>query len=96
MATRYGEDWQAFDSLTKVQDEESLLRYYDSPAFNTFEIGNHYAAAKRLESGDKPVYLYRFNPDIPGDNAGSFHSSDLWFVFETLAKCWRPFRGALT
>ena len=39
-------------------------------------------------------YCYCFNPDIPGwDNPGTFHSSDLWFWFETLAKCWRPFAG---
>lgn len=39
-------------------------------------------------------YYYRFEPDIPGwDNPGTFHSSDLWFFFETLAKCWRPFVG---
>ena len=94
MAARYGADWPALDRLIHVTDEESLLRYYESPAFNTFEIGNHYAAAKRLESGGKPVYLYRFDPEIPGDDAGSFHSCDLWFVFETLAKCWRPFTGA--
>ena len=30
---------------------------------------------------------------MPGDNMGAFHSSDLWFFFETLAKCWRPFTG---
>ena len=30
----------------------------------------------------------------PGwDNPGTFHSVDLWFYFETLAKCWRPFVG---
>ena len=39
-------------------------------------------------------YCYCFNPDMPGwDNPGTFHSSDLWFWFETLAKCWRPFVG---
>jgi para-nitrobenzyl esterase len=39
-------------------------------------------------------YYYEFNPEIPGwDNPGSFHSSELWFTFETLAKCWRPFTG---
>ncbi|MCI5884331.1 MAG: carboxylesterase family protein [Eubacterium sp.] len=39
-------------------------------------------------------YYYRFAPDIPGeDNPGTFHSVDLWFFFETLAKCWRPFVG---
>jgi para-nitrobenzyl esterase len=41
-----------------------------------------------------PIYYWVFNPEIPGwDNPGSFHSSDLWFFFETLAKCWRPFIG---
>ncbi len=40
------------------------------------------------------MYVYSFGPHIPGwDNPGSFHSVDLWFFFETLAKCWRPFTG---
>ena len=39
-------------------------------------------------------YYYCFSPEIPGwDHPGTFHSSDLWFWFETLAKCWRPFVG---
>ena len=39
-------------------------------------------------------YYYRFDADIPGeDHPGTFHSVDLWFFFETLAKCWRPFQG---
>ena len=38
-------------------------------------------------------YYYQFAPTIPGDDAGVFHSSDLWFTFETLQKCWRPFDG---
>ena len=39
-------------------------------------------------------YFYRFDVPIPGwDNPGTFHSVDLWFFFETLAKCWRPFTG---
>jgi para-nitrobenzyl esterase len=43
--------------------------------------------------GGQAVFSYRFGPEIPGDDAGAFHSSDLWFEFETLAKCWRPFKG---
>ncbi len=47
----------------------------------------------KAEQGKKG-YCYCFDPDIPGwDNPGTFHSSDLWFWFETLAKCWRPFVG---
>ena len=39
-------------------------------------------------------YYYKFVADIPGyDRPGTFHSVDLWFFFETLAKCWRPFTG---
>ena len=39
-------------------------------------------------------YCYQFDVEIPGwDNPGKFHSVDLWFWFETLAKCWRPFTG---
>ncbi len=40
-----------------------------------------------------PIYGYTFDGDMVGDDAGAFHSSDLWFVFETLVKCWRPFKG---
>lgn len=49
---------------------------------------------KKSMTKRKPCYYYRFEPDIPGwDHAGTFHSVDLWFFFETLAKCWRPFVG---
>lgn len=45
-------------------------------------------------NSELPCYYYEFLPDIPGpDNPGTFHSVDLWFFFETLAKCWRPFTG---
>ena len=41
-----------------------------------------------------PIYYGVFDPSIPGwDDPGTFHSSDLWFWFENLAKCWRPFKG---
>lgn len=51
---------------------------------------------KNAEYGNKEKgYYYRFDADIPGwDNPGNFHSVDLWFFFETLSKCWRPFKGA--
>ena len=45
--------------------------------------------------GKDQNYMYYFDNDIPGpDHPGNFHSVDLWFFFETLAKCWRPFTGA--
>lgn len=37
------------------------------------------------------AYLYYFDVDAKGDNSKAFHSSDLRFVFNTLARSWRPF-----
>ena len=52
------------------------------------------AARKQAEKGGQPLFAYNFDAEIPGwDNPGTFHSVDLWFFFETLAKCWRPFTG---
>lgn len=43
---------------------------------------------------EQDLYSYCFQSDIPGwDSPGCFHSADLWFFFETLGKCWRPFVG---
>lgn len=62
---------------------------------NAPEIGikSAFAAESRLPDA-KNNYYYRFDVDIPGDDApGTFHSVDLWFFFETLAKCTRPYEG---
>ena len=44
----------------------------------------------QLTLGRTPSYLYLFDRKLPGDDAGSFHSSELWYVFETYPRCWRP------
>ena len=41
--------------------------------------------------GGRPVYVYHFVRDLPGDDAGAFHSSELWYTFGTLHRAWRPF-----
>lgn len=47
-------------------------------------------AARLNDRGIGPVYVYYFKRKLPGDGAGAFHSSDLWYMFGTLGKCWRP------
>ena len=52
------------------------------------------------KQGRKPAYVYCFSRDLPGEALkapngspimpGAFHSSELWYVFGTLDKCWRP------
>ena len=38
-----------------------------------------------------PSYLWFFERNLPGDNHGAWHSSDLWYWFDTLENGWRPF-----
>lgn len=39
----------------------------------------------------EPSYAYYFERQLPGDQAGAFHSADLWYWFGTLEEAWRPF-----
>ncbi|MBQ8211850.1 MAG: carboxylesterase/lipase family protein, partial [Treponema sp.] len=66
-----------------------------SEEINTVELALRKLTNSLEKNGNKNKnFLYRFDVPIPGwDNPGRFHSVDLWFFFETLAKCWRPFKG---
>ena len=37
-----------------------------------------------------PSYVYYFTRQLPGDDAGAFHSAELWYTFGTLGRSWRP------
>lgn len=51
-------------------------------------------AKSRIRLGKPGCYAYHFKRDIPGDDhPGAFHSSELWYVFGTLARSNRPFSG---
>ncbi len=42
--------------------------------------------------GRQGAYVYDFRRQLPGgDGAGAFHSSELWYMFGTYPRCWRPF-----
>ena len=42
--------------------------------------------SKRATAG----YTWYFDRQLPGDDNGAWHSSDLWYWFGTLSNCWRP------
>ncbi len=42
------------------------------------------------EKGGKAYYFY-FKRQLPGDEAGAFHSAELWYTMGSWKKCWRPF-----
>lgn len=47
-------------------------------------------AAIQHEQGMPPVYGYFFSRQLPGDDKGAWHSSDLWYFFGSLHNSWRP------
>lgn len=60
--------------------------------------------ALEQEKQGRKAYVYDFSRDLPGEDMtmtlpdgrvvpqmpGAFHSSELWYVFGTLTRCWRP------
>lgn len=78
-----------------TSDEFSFTPPGTNQKINACEQGiNRYLELCKQNGKKDKNYAYKFDVDIPGwDNPGKFHSVDLWFWFETLAKCWRPFTG---
>ena len=46
--------------------------------------------ALRSQQSSQPAYQYFFDRKLPGDDAGAFHSAELWYMFHTLGRSWRP------
>lgn len=90
----FGEDSEEFLSLCQAStgNFEEVIK---KTSVRGIEYAVRVAAEASIMNGaEPPIYYYNFDVDIPGwDNPGNFHSVDLWFFFETLAKCWRPFVG---
>lgn len=59
-----------------------------------FAEGNYNFCRCQHRLGRKAPYLYYFDRQMPGDGAGAFHSAELWYVFGTVKRCWRPMTDA--
>ena len=90
---RFGTDAQAFLQLIGFwEDPEAAVRaggWNDMLKPGVFAWADH--AAEKADR--RPTYLYHFTRELPGDNAGAYHSSELWYVFQTLSRCWRELSG---
>ncbi len=93
-AEMFGESADTFLSLCGTQNGE-LENVLKQSSVSGIEYAIRVAANANAKTGSgTPIYYYEFDAEIPGwDNPGTFHSVDIWFFFETLAKCWRPFVG---
>ncbi|NMA37955.1 MAG: carboxylesterase family protein [Papillibacter sp.] len=87
----FGSDANEFLRICGDNFEEAVKK----SAFSGIELAARALQKRDEELGIKePIYYAVFDAEIPGwDKPGTFHSVDLWFFFETLAKCWRPFVG---
>ena len=47
-------------------------------------------ARRWCDAQRKPSYVWHFDRQLPGDDKGAWHSSDLWYWFGTMENCWRP------
>ena len=88
----FGEYADEYMAICRRIVEKEGVSLRKAVSVGSFELGVQLALEYFKEQG-RDLYYYIFGPTIPGDDAGAFHSSDLWFEFETLMKCWRPFDG---
>ena len=88
----YGENAEQYLEICNVKNDDDLKKLYATGSFNNMIAGSRGFCELRSEQGNN-VWYYIFDHDIPGDDAGSFHGSDLWFMFDSLSNSWRPFEG---
>lgn len=71
----------------------------DPAAVAAGDKGPMYAEAEKFAATvssvqKNKVYAYYFTRQLPGDDAGAFHSAELWYTMGSLNKCWRPMTEA--
>ncbi|MBR5516376.1 MAG: carboxylesterase family protein [Firmicutes bacterium] len=92
-------EFSSFYSLFVVKDEDAnssppasknMNYMIGSTAVDLTPLNLLARAIKWCGSASKSSYAWLFDRSLPGDNYGPWHSSDLWYWFGTLGKCWRP------
>ena len=84
---------EEYCALAREKAAKEGISLKEAATVHFFELSAKLVCDTVARQGKQTIYNYAFGPEIPGDDAGVFHSADLWFEFETLAKCWRPFTG---
>ena len=73
-----------------TKDDIMTTSEMDKPADDPLYHGCLAFSHKLEELGRAPAYMYYFTRDLPGDDLGAWHSSELWYTMGTLDRCWRP------
>ncbi|MCD8055063.1 MAG: carboxylesterase family protein [Lachnospiraceae bacterium] len=91
--TLYGKRTEEYLSLCPMEGEEAFASLRDNFFAESLQAGCESWAELLEENGDGPVYVYRLARMLPGDDKGAFHAADLWYVFQTFMRGWRPWEG---
>ncbi|MCR5687365.1 MAG: carboxylesterase family protein [Lachnospiraceae bacterium] len=90
LPTRADTNNEAFEDLLADIREKNGMKQFNIVQDSV----RHIARAHSSNGSENPMFTYCFAPSVPGyDDPGAFHSCELWFFFETLQKCWRPYNG---
>ena len=76
--------------LGSTKDDILVTPEMQSPEDKPLYRGSMAFSRKLEELGRKPAYVYYFKRDLPGNDFGAWHSSELWYMMGTLKRCWRP------
>lgn len=92
-AKRYGEKEKEFIDVSKAVTDQEVYELFHSDAYTDLISGSLLFGYLQSMQG-RETYLYEFDAQIPGeDEAGSYHGCEMWFAYDSLARCWRPFTG---
>ena len=82
-----------FSTVAKANEIPDVPYMFGYTANDMFDMAKPIGdfCALRAEKSSKPAYAYLFSRALPGDSAGAFHSSDLWYIFHSFKHSWRPF-----
>lgn len=85
---------QAKDYLNLCpQDGPDFAEYQKNMATELLQSAAEGWALLREKQGKGETYLYSLERMLPGDEKGPFHAADLWYVFKTLMRSWRPWEA---
>lgn len=76
------------------QDGPDFKQYQKDMATELLQSAAESYALLRERQGKGETYVYCLDRQLPGDDKGPFHAADLWYVFRTLLRAWRPWEAA--
>ncbi len=92
----YGELAEEYMNLYHVEEDKDLPAIYQKRAEVISLLAPRSWAFAEQKNKRKPLYLYYFDRKMPGDEAGAYHSSELWYIFGTIDRCWRSMEPGFT